>query len=198
MSVYNLRKAYELERGLRGAAAAAQASKNAAGSISIYSDTEVAEVISEGQAALRSKVDEAIALVEAANEVRAAISLANASSGITALLTEKAGLDAKRGVIVSAFGGRIPSSQLVATDFTAITRQLKNLRTRAETLDYVQETVSVSFVGQEIVDHFSDEVSQIDFRLRAIADEILTANMANSVTLSAKTVDLLKATKLIP
>lgn len=198
MSVYNLRKAYEFERALRAAATAVQAAKNTSGSISIYSDDVVSEVITEGEAALRSKIEEAVALVSAANEVRAAISHANASSGITALLTEKAGLDALRGVIINAFGGRVPSTHVAATDTTAITRQLSNLRAKAEHSDYVQETVGVSFVGQEIIDHFGDELARIDFRLRAIADEILTANMANSVTLSATTVDLLKAAKLIP
>lgn len=199
MSVYNLRKAYEFERALRSAASSVQSSKNySSGIVTIYQEASVKDVITEGQAALRAKVSEAVELVVAANEVRSAISAANVSSGINALLTEKAALDAKRGVInAMVFGGRGTNLAVDRPNTSAIDRQLETLRERAKTMDYTVEQISVSFIDQDFVADYSSELAKIDFRLRAIADDILTANMTNTVTLSDATVGLLKKINIL-
>lgn len=203
MTNVTLRKANELERGLIAAASKIEFERTI--QVSIHRDETVTDLVKSAQASLNQNVATAVALVRAAHVIRQAISKANADHGINDLLGEKAALDAEEKVINQVVSGvsdarraRYGDDLNSASDPAVAQKQLDAARVRAATADrHTLEEVSVRVLDAATVATLTAELANIQLRKRAIADELLSANMTTKVTLESETVNLLKQIKLL-
>lgn len=203
MTNVTLRKANELERGLN--AAATKIKFDRVLNVSIHRDESVVDLVRAARETMNQNLGAAVALVKAAHTIRASVSKANAESGINALLSEKAALDAEEKIINQVIGGADPARrtrydlETGETDLTVAQKQIDMARTRALTSErYIgSETVSVQVMGEDEAGNLSSQLSAIQLRKRAIADELLSANMSTKISLAPETVALLKQFKLL-
>lgn len=209
MTTVTLRKANDFERTLIETAKKFTFARTVA--ISIHRDETVGDIVAGAQNTLKTNLTTAVLLVRAAHAIRAAISQANAESGINALLGEKAALDAEEKVISLVVngldGGGIRGRQRGTPDYeldgaaeiAVATKQLENLRARAATADHYnnQETVTVRVLDGEALDALNGDLAAIQLRKKDISDSLLGLNMNTKITLSSDTVALLKQFKLI-
>lgn len=87
-----LRKAHSLAEAMRSAAAKINTPTTV--DVSIYDEVEISGLLTDARSELTTSLEEAEALTAEAFSIRAMIGAANAKSGIDALLTEKAAIDA--------------------------------------------------------------------------------------------------------
>ncbi len=207
MTTVTLRKAHDYERSLNEAAKRFTFSRTI--EVSIHRDETVADLVSSAQTTLRNNLASAVALVQAAQTIRASISLANADSGINALLSEKAALEAEEKIIGQVVNGadagvqrgrhRQPDYELdSAAEVAVAQKQLDALRVRAATAErFHGETVTVRVLDAAAIEALNGDLATIQLRKKAIADELLGLNMATKITLGADAVALLKQFKLL-
>lgn len=207
MTTVTLRKAHDFERSLNEAAKRFQFNRTI--EVSIHRDETVADLVAAAQTTLRSNLASAVSLVQAAHKIRAAISTANADSGINELLSEKAALEAEEKIIAAVVNG---SDQQIgrgrhrtdyeldgAAEVAVAQKQLEALRVRAASAErfHGAETVTVRVLDAAAIEGLSGDLAAIQLRKKAIADELLGLNMATKVTLTSETVALLKQFKLL-
>ena len=207
MTTVSLRKAHDYERSLNEAAKRFTFPRTL--DVSIHRDESVADLVRAAQDTLKTNLTEAVSLVRAANQIRTAISRANADSGVNALLSEKASVEAEERLINLVLNGpdgagrrgRGSDYELEnAADIAVATQQLENLRVRAASADRFSaaaESVNVRVVDADATLALSDQVAGMQLRKKAIADELLTLNMNTKITLEPETVALLKKFKLV-
>lgn len=208
MTTVTLRKAHDFERSLNEAAKRFQFARTI--EVSIHRDETVADLVASAQTTLRNNLNSAVALVRASNEIRSAISTANADSGINALLSEKAGLEAEEKIIAQVVNGadsqvgrgrhRTPDYELDGASEVAVAqKQLDALRVRASSAErfHGAESVTVRVLDAAAIEALTGDLATIQLRKKAIADELLGLNMSSKVTLSPDTVSLLKQFKLL-
>jgi hypothetical protein len=198
-----LRKANSLSQSLLEAARSLSLTKTI--SISIYSATTVESEVATAQAKLTANAEKAVALTKAAYAIRGAIGVINAQSGIDALLTEKAALDATE-KLLGGIGGTVAardiySEEVTDTTVTVAQARLDALRLRstdAAARSYGNsDAVSVNIVSDAITADIQEQLTAIRRRKVAIADELLVLNMSTKVALAAPTVALLTEFKLV-
>lgn len=173
---------------------------------SIHNDTPISEQVVAAQTTLKSNLTTAVALVRASHQIRAAISRQNADSGINALLSEKAALDAEEKLISSVVTGVAPSRRgggddyefEQASEIATAQKQLENLRVRvASPNGYHVEAVSVRILDATAIEQLSDDLAAIRRRKTQLADELLELNTSAKVSISSEAEDLLRQFKLI-
>ncbi len=192
-----LRKAAALENALRSAATALPLTKQV--KISIFADATVADSAKEVQAKLVQNAAEGVALIRAAFTIRQSIAETNAQSGISALLTEKAALDATEKLITSALGGKVNEYD-EAVDLSIAQAQLDAARERAKAVvdRYSREdSITVNILTEEVTDGLRKQLTALKRRKTALADELLALNMGKKVTISAEIEALLKKHDLV-
>lgn len=204
MTTVSLRKAHDYERSLNDAAKRFTFARVL--EVSIHRDEAVADLVRAAQDTLKANLSEAISLVRAANQIRASISRANADSGINALLSDKASLEAEERLINTVLNGdasrrgRVDYELGAASDVAVAAKQIDNLRVRAASADRftgAAESVTVILVDEDATTALSGEIASLQLRKKAIADDLLTLNMTTKITLEPDTVALLKKFKLI-
>lgn len=207
MTTVTLRKAHDFERSLNEAAKRFQFNRTI--EVSIHRDETVADLVAAAQTTLRSNLASAVSLVQAAHNIRAAISTANADSGINDLLSEKAALEAEEKIIAAVVNGadqqvgrgrhRTDYELDGAAEVAVAQKQLEALRVRAASAErfHGAETVTVRVLDAAAIEGLSGDLATIQLRKKAIADELLGLNMATKVTLTSDTVALLKQFKLL-
>ena len=203
MTTVTLRKANELERGLLAAAARIKFDRTI--EVSIHNDETVSDLVKGAQATLKQNLTTAVSLVRASHSIRAAISAANADSGINTLLGEKAALDAEEKIINQVVNGADASRRGrydeldSASDIAVAQKQLEAARARASSAErfHGPETVTVRVLDAAAIEALSGDLAAIQLRKRGIADNLLSANMNTKVTLAPETVVLLKQFKLL-
>lgn len=191
-----LRKAATFEAALRDAAKSLTLTKQI--SVSIYTDSTVAELVTAAQDKLKANLADATALYNAAFEVRGQIAEANAARGVSKLLTEKAQLDATEKTIASVAGTKHDAYDEVV-DSTIAQAQLDALaqRIKSGTQTYGRETIDVTILSEELIASLKSQLATISRRKSAITDELLGLNMFNKIVLSESTVALLKKHSLV-
>jgi ribosomal protein L9 len=194
-----LRKAAALSQSLIEASRALPLTKSV--SVSIYTETSVADAVKEAQEKLLANSAKVTALVGASFEIRGAIGAQNAVNGVSARLTEKAALDATEKLITAAVGGKAnPFDDTVDTDSSVAQAKLDALKERQKAVVesyHREEAITVSVLTSDVASGLQEQLSTIRRRKVAIADELLTLNMTKKVTLSEATVALLNEFKLI-
>lgn len=203
MTTVNLRKANEYERALAETAKRFKFGRTIP--VSIHQEDSVADLVDEALTTLRANVTNAILLARAAHGIRAAISEANSSSGINALLSEKASLEAEEkilGAVLSGaengFGHSGDYELDRASDVPTAQKQLEMARARAVTDSYIaSDAVTVRVLNAETVETLTGDLASIRLRKRAIADDLLGLNMTTKITLTSETVALLKQYRLV-
>lgn len=193
-----LRKASALSKALLDAARALPLNK--AVKVSIYATTTVEAEVSAAQAKLLENSTKATSLIEASFGLRAIIGALNATSGIDALLTERAGLDASE-KLLSGIGAVSRYSEDESVENLSVAQaQLDALKTRAAnaSADSVayrrgsEDSLTVSVPTPTI----QNRLVAIRRRKTEIADELLILNMTKKVKISPATVALLEEFKL--
>jgi len=193
-----LRKASALSKALLEAAKKLPAPRSV--EVSIYAEGDLSEVIAaevqEGLAKLVDNTNNAQRLFIAGFSIREKIGAANAYSGINALLSERAVLDAREKLLAPLVEGAAFGTK---SDIAAA--KLETLRARASAADArnygLTEELTVSLGdGADFVE-FANDLLLIRRRKTSLADDLLALNTTTKITLSAGTVELLNKFKLI-
>jgi hypothetical protein len=192
----SLRKAAALESALREVAKSINLSKTV--SVSVYADTSersgtVNTQIEDAQAALREGVTDIREALTAAYAIRAQIADLNAANGITALLNERAALDA----VDRALSSLTTKDRSEGISPEHVSEALRAQRARNEKSDYgTTDHVSVSIVG-DFAAEIKAAAAANQKRKVAIADQLLTLNVGTTLVLSDKTVEVLQKHNLV-
>lgn len=190
----SLRKAAALESALRDAAKGITLSKTV--SVSIYSndkDNSIRTQIEAASASLREGAQDIRDLFTTAYEIRAQIGAENAKNGITALLNERAALDA----LDRALAGLTAKDRSEGLSPEHVVDALAAQRARNEKSEYGStDHVTVSVVGELAAESKAAAVAS-QKRKRIIADELLSLNVSTTVTLSDEVVAVLTKHNLV-
>jgi hypothetical protein len=192
-----LRKAASLEKSLLDIARIQPLIKNI--SVSVYSSADIGGEVLAAQQQLSANLKNSLALTKAAYDIREAIGSNNAQNGISALLTEKARLDAQEKLLSSVMVGA------TATPIDAVISIANNrrdaLRERLKTaVDHYGEpadSVALNIADASVTIQFQEQLTEIRRRKIDITDQLLMLNMTKKITLTAETVALLTKFKLI-
>lgn len=194
----NLRKANALAKALQDEAL--KLAPEHAVAVSIYEETpDFAAKVDAAGAALRSVLDDAVALTEAAYEIRGQMGKAFHASGINDVLTRKALLDRTEKLLSQAlaYAPAASAASEVATAprrFEALLAQHEAAKVNGTRLA-VGETFQVR-VPRTAYDGLEDRLRDIRREKAQIADDLLGLNAGHRITLSDSVVALIERFKL--
>lgn len=193
-----LRKASTLSKSLLDAARKLPLSRTV--QISVYDQVTPEDLVKDATAILLNNLRDAGDLTRAGFELRAAIGIANSSSGISALLTEKAALDAKEKLIASVAEPISDAAFNSAVTAPIAAAKLESVRQRlaiGEQRYGLSEELAVKVATVETVAPLKDDLLAIRRRKTQIADELLALNTSAKVPVSAFAEELLTRFKLV-
>ena len=168
--------------------------------ISIYDQVKPEDVVTKAAEILLNNLNDAGDLIKAAFDLRAAIGAANATCGISRLLTEQATLDAKERLIAPVVdAANDPNFNNAVTAPTAAAK-LESVRQRLATSEIrygLVEELQVKVATIETVAPLKDDLLAIRLRKTQIADELLALNTSSRIEVSAFVEELLTRFKLV-
>lgn len=194
-----LRKASALSKALLDTSRALPLTK--AVKVSIYAETTVAAEVATAETKLATNVVKASALIEAAFGLRKSIGSINASSGIDALLTERASLDSVEKLLAGVGAVSRYTEDETVENLSVAQAQLDALKVRAssasvDALAYrrgTEDALTVAVPAPTV----ADRLVEIRRRKTDISDQLLVLNMTKKVKVDAATVALLEEFKLV-
>jgi hypothetical protein len=198
----SLRKASALSKSLLEMARALPLTKQVV--VSAYATAPVADEVATAQEKLRTNTAKAYALIKAAFEIRTAIGAVNSTSGVDALLSEKASIDTTEKLVSTVVSITPAHYGEEDEDNSSIVAQarLDAMRVRLANPTETRyggnnESVTVNIVNNDLATNFQSFLGDLRRRKIAIADELLVLNMQNTITVSEDTAALLAEYKLV-
>ena len=158
--------------------------------VTIYSTSPVAQEAEAASLKFYANLKKATALITAAYDIRSSIGVVNASSGIDAMLTEKACLDAIEKINQA---NHLNVSSDYDLEHARLSAMYERSKTSVERYGR-EESVTVSIMPDPEV---QKQLISIRRRKIAIVDELLVLNMTKKITLSEETVSLLTEFNLV-
>lgn len=193
-----LRKAHSLSKGLVEQVKKLPLPRTV--TLSVYADEDPDEAVNEAGDALLSNVEIGRQLIAASTAIRLEIGVANKSSGVDALLSEKAALDATEKLLTRVVTGDNDYDFQQAADPLIARAKLDAIVARnkgGERFATVTEELAVKVATGELIHGLIEELATIRRRKAEIADELLGKNSSVSISIDDDTVALLKTFKLI-
>ncbi|AUS02914.1 coil containing protein [Vibrio phage 2.275.O._10N.286.54.E11] len=154
-------------------------------------DEAIQEQITKAQDELGGTIVGALELVQLKFTLRQRQAEINASSGVSAILTELESLKAQRKVLDDARIGT-PRSTVLIFDEIELKREKKT-----DMYDTPKATARIGVVTQEHVDLIESKLKQIEKSIEDLNDKREALNNTNKITLSEGEVQVLKAADLL-
>lgn len=194
----SLRKAHAFAKQLTERAKKAPLARTT--TVSIYAESAVEDLVEVAAEKLFETLLDAEAMLRSAFAIRLLLSTANLTSGIDALLNEKALLDARERLLAPVAEGSNDYAFTSATDPQIAAAKLVAVKERnAQPKGYgepTEELVVKVAVGPTIAE-IVDALASIRKRKSQISDELLALNTRTDVSLDDDTVALLARLNLI-
>lgn len=146
--------------------------------VSVYDETP-ATTINQAATALANRVAQVSSLFAAGYSLRGKISALNASAGISALLTQKAQLDATE----KALNGL---KEAASDDTRVAEMRVQAARKRAEEREYAAESVTVNVLTATLAGDIANQLGEIRRQKVEINDQLLALNLTTKVALSVE------------
>lgn len=163
-------------------------------SVSAHAADTVDARLAETSQAMRAALDDAVHISAQSFAIRAVLGEAFTASGISRLLTEKAGLDAEEKLLTAVW-----SSKGAGTDPALAKPRLKALLDSVQPgapLRASQDSLSISLLP-EAYDGLEERLRDIRLRKSAIADKLLNLNLTHTVPLTPEVVAVCERFRLI-
>jgi hypothetical protein len=196
MTEVTLRKANQLEKQALEAATKVRLATQL--KISVYEKQPLEKLIDAARNKVRKSLAEAIALTEAAYQIRALASTKLHEIGIGRLLLEKALVEAKE----RHLNAYLASDSFESEDnlsLEVLGEKIKTMRTRLEaaTRGYgLDESLAINVLSEHDKTEFDDQLIQLKNRKTAIVDELMQKNWNGTITLPSSVVEILRRHKI--
>jgi hypothetical protein len=194
-----LRKAAALSKSLLEAARRLPMPRTV--EISIYDMEAIDERVGVALDTLNANLNDALALTAASFTLREAIGTVNTQSGVHALLTERARLDAQERLLAAVVDAPANHEYDSAVEPEIADAKLTALRFRAENAGAasygVTEELRVRVSDPEVIQSTKDALVDIRRRKTQIADDLLVVNTSTRIAVPADVEELLTRFKLV-
>lgn len=195
MRAVNLKKASEIAR-LAFETAKGVSIKTSV-KVSSYGTTDVREQLEQQRADLLSQIDAPFSLLEVGFAIRDAVGLANATAGVTGLLTKVALIDAKIARLKEITG--IPGFYHEENDFSAVAHQIafqRHSRNSGSVLT-MDASISVSLVDDAIEKEIETRIANLKLEKAELRDKLVAVNLNTTIDLDDHQIEVLRSASLI-